>query len=115
MKNGGKNGDNPHCDNPPVWGLALGLLIKNHIAYRSLFWLSDSNSAGSIYPQRVCIKTCLVDSYVFKGVVADLRSPTSLKDVLLVCKENARKCIGELAWKRMKWATQKTELLFSVC
>ena len=33
---------------------------------------------------RVCIKARWVGPYVFNRIMADLRSPTSLKDVLLV-------------------------------
>ena len=36
------------------------------------------------FPLRVCIKARWVSPYVFNRVRADLRSPTSLKDVLLV-------------------------------
>ena len=40
-----------------------------------------SCSPQSISPLRVCIKALLVDSYVFKRVMTDFRSPTSRKDV----------------------------------
>ena len=36
------------------------------------------------FPLRVCIKARWVGPYVFNRVRADLQSPTSLKDVLLV-------------------------------
>ena len=50
------------------------------------------------FPLRVCIKARWVGPYVFNRVMADIRSPTSLKNVLqLALSGRAKKEMGALA------------------